>query len=65
MSTYLRRVDSYYTTSYYYVLRCIGYRAKPKARDAANGRINSVHLTAILRLFGIPESEWVEDFAAG
>ena len=43
----------------------IAYRAKPKARDAANGRINSVHLTAILRLFGIPESEWVEDFAAG
>ena len=43
----------------------IAYRAKPKARDAANGRIGSVHLTAILRLFGIPESEWVEDFAAG
>jgi phosphoserine phosphatase len=43
----------------------IAYRAKPKARDAANGRINSVHLTAILRLFGIPESEWVEDFAVG
>ena len=43
----------------------IAYRAKPTARDAANGRIGSVHLTAILRLFGIPESEWVEDFAAG
>ncbi len=43
----------------------IAYRAKPRARDAANGRISSVHLTAILRLFGIPESEWVEDFAAG
>ena len=43
----------------------IAYRAKPRARDAANGRIGSVHLTAILRLFGIPESEWVEDFAAG
>ena len=43
----------------------IAYRAKPKARDAANGRIGSVHLTAILRLFGIPENEWVEDIAAG
>ncbi|MBX7481389.1 phosphoserine phosphatase SerB [Qipengyuania sp. 6D47A] len=40
------------------------YRAKPKARDAANGRINSVDLTAILKLFGIPESEWVEDVSA-
>ncbi len=35
------------------------YRAKPKARDAANGRIERGSLTAILDLFGIPESEWV------
>ena len=40
----------------------IAYRAKPKAREAANGRIASVKLTAILKLLGIAESEWVEDF---
>ena len=40
----------------------IAYRAKPKAREAANGRIASVGLTAILKLLGIAESEWVEDF---
>lgn len=40
----------------------IAYRAKPKAREAANGRIASVELTAILKLIGIAESEWVEDF---
>ncbi|MEP3143469.1 MAG: phosphoserine phosphatase SerB [Qipengyuania citrea] len=40
----------------------IAYRAKPKAREAANGRIASVELTAILKLLGIAESEWVEDF---
>ena len=43
----------------------IAYRAKPKARDAANGRIQSRNLTAILKLFGIPASEWTEDFPAG
>ena len=37
----------------------IAYRAKPKARDAANGRIVSEDLTVILKLFGIPESDWV------
>lgn len=37
----------------------IAYRAKPKARDAANGRIASEDLTAILKLFGIPPREWV------
>ncbi len=42
----------------------IAYRAKPKARDAANGRIASKDLTAILKLFGIPESEWTEEFAS-
>jgi phosphoserine phosphatase len=38
----------------------IAYRAKPKARDAANGRIVSKDLTAILSLFAIPRSDWVE-----
>ncbi|MBX7457638.1 phosphoserine phosphatase SerB [Qipengyuania sp. 1NDH17] len=37
----------------------IAYRAKPKARDAANGRIASEDLTVILKLLGIPESDWV------
>ncbi|QKG72733.1 phosphoserine phosphatase SerB [Erythrobacter mangrovi] len=37
----------------------IAYRAKPKARDAANGRIASEDLTVILKLFGIPVHEWV------
>ncbi|EDL50572.1 phosphoserine phosphatase SerB [Erythrobacter sp. SD-21] len=37
----------------------IAYRAKPKARDAANGRIVSKDLTAVLKLLGIPETEWV------
>lgn len=40
----------------------IAYRAKPKAREAANGQIASVELTAILKLLGIAENEWVEDF---
>ena len=38
----------------------IAYYAKPKARAAANGRIESEDLTAILKLLGIPQSEWVE-----
>ena len=37
----------------------IAYRAKPKARNAANGRIESEDLTAVLKLLGIPETEWV------
>ena len=37
----------------------VAYRAKPKARDAANGRIASEDLTAILKLLGVPQSEWV------
>ena len=37
----------------------IAYRAKPKARDAANGRIASEDLTVVLKLLGIPEVEWV------
>ena len=36
------------------------YRAKPKARAAANGRIDRGDLTAILSLFGIPRADWVE-----
>ncbi|MBD2841953.1 phosphoserine phosphatase SerB [Erythrobacter sp. KMU-140] len=35
------------------------YRAKPKARDAANGRIDRGDLTAILSLLGIPNKDWV------
>ncbi|ANK13487.1 phosphoserine phosphatase SerB [Erythrobacter neustonensis] len=37
------------------------YRAKPKARDAANGRVDSGNLTAVLILLGIPQSEWRTD----
>ncbi|MFC4255601.1 phosphoserine phosphatase SerB [Altererythrobacter xixiisoli] len=37
----------------------IAYHAKPKARDAANGWVDRGDLTAVLRLLGIPESEWV------
>ncbi len=35
------------------------YRAKPKARAAANGRVDNDDLTAILSLLGIPQSDWV------
>ncbi|MDD3800219.1 MAG: phosphoserine phosphatase SerB [Novosphingobium sp.] len=38
----------------------IAYRAKPKARAAANGWIDRGDLTAILQLLGIPENEWVK-----
>jgi phosphoserine phosphatase len=34
------------------------YRAKPKARAAANGRIDRGDLTAVLTLLGIPRSDW-------
>ncbi|WP_299192396.1 phosphoserine phosphatase SerB [uncultured Erythrobacter sp.] len=36
------------------------YRAKPKARAAANGRIDHGDLTNILSLLGIPRKDWVE-----
>ena len=36
----------------------IAYHAKPKARDAANGSIDGGGLTAVLKLLGIPVSEW-------
>ncbi len=34
------------------------YRAKPKARAAANGRIDSGDLTAVLKLLGVPRADW-------
>jgi phosphoserine phosphatase len=37
----------------------IAYRAKPRARAAANGWIDRGDLTAILKLLGVPEREWV------
>ncbi len=36
------------------------YRAKPKARAAANGRVDHGDLTAVLTLLGIPRSDWRE-----
>ena len=36
------------------------YRAKPKARSAANGRVDAGDLTAVLRLVGVPRDEWRE-----
>ncbi len=37
----------------------IAFRAKPKARAAANGWIDRGDLTSILKLLEIPENEWV------
>jgi phosphoserine phosphatase len=37
----------------------VAYRAKPKARAAANGWVDRGDLTAILKLLDIPESDWV------
>ena len=37
----------------------VAYHAKPKAREAANGWVDKGDLTAILKLFGIPEHDWV------
>jgi phosphoserine phosphatase len=34
------------------------YRAKPKARAAANGRVDHGDLTAVLTLLGIPKAQW-------
>ncbi len=36
------------------------YRAKPKARAAANGRIDASDLTAVLTLLGVPREDWRE-----
>jgi phosphoserine phosphatase len=45
------------------MLRCatygFAYKAKPKARAAANGRIDRGDLTAILNLLGIARRDWV------
>src|SRR5688500_9123782 len=37
----------------------IAYRAKPKAREAANGWIERGDLTAVLELLGVPKQDWV------
>ncbi|MEO6387688.1 MAG: phosphoserine phosphatase SerB [Croceibacterium sp.] len=37
----------------------VAYRAKPKARAAANGWIDRGDLTSILKLLEIPEQDWV------
>ncbi|MEO9491674.1 MAG: phosphoserine phosphatase SerB, partial [Marinomonas sp.] len=39
----------------------IAYHAKPKARAAANGCIDTGDLTNVLHLLGIAQSEWVTD----
>jgi phosphoserine phosphatase len=36
------------------------YRAKPKARAAANGRVDGEDLTAVLALLGVARERWVE-----
>ena len=36
----------------------IAFRAKPKARDAADGRVDHGDLTTILELYGIPRENW-------
>ena len=37
----------------------IAYYAKPKAREAANGWVDRGDLTALLKLLGIFEADWV------
>jgi len=37
----------------------IAFRAKPKAREAADGRVDHGDLTAILDLYGVPRDTWV------
>jgi phosphoserine phosphatase len=37
----------------------VAYRGKPKAREAANGSIERGDLRSILKLLGIPESDWI------
>ncbi|WP_420382562.1 phosphoserine phosphatase SerB [Novosphingobium sp.] len=37
----------------------IAFHAKPKAREAADGRVDQGDLTAILDLYGIPREAWV------
>jgi phosphoserine phosphatase len=38
----------------------VAYRAKPKARAAANGRVDTGDLTAVLSLLGVPRAQWRE-----
>jgi phosphoserine phosphatase len=37
----------------------IAYRAKPRAREAADGWIERGDLTAVLKLLGVPKQDWV------
>jgi phosphoserine phosphatase len=37
----------------------LAYHAKPKARAAANGAIDRGDLTAVLRLLGLPQADWI------
>ena len=37
----------------------IAYRAKPTAREAANGWVERGDLTSVLKLLGVPEHDWV------
>ncbi len=40
----------------------LAFRAKPKARAAADGWLDYGDLTSVLSLLGIPEDEWVFDY---
>jgi phosphoserine phosphatase len=37
----------------------IAYRAKPKAKEAADGSIDRGDLTSVLELLGVPREQWV------
>ncbi len=37
----------------------LAYRAKPKARGAADGWIDHGDLTTVLKLLGVPEADWI------
>jgi len=41
------------------------YKAKPKARAAANGRVDAGDLTAVLTLLGIPREDWRQGRSGG
>jgi phosphoserine phosphatase len=40
----------------------LAFRAKPKARAAADGWLDYGNLTSVLALLGVPEDEWVFDY---
>ncbi len=40
----------------------LAFRAKPKARTAADGWLDYGNLTSVLALLGVPEDEWVFDY---